>query len=81
MESHKQFTDKYHLSYILLSDDGNRFRKMFGVPSNLFGLISGRVTYAINKEGIVIHTFNSQLQAERHIAESMNALKKLGDTK
>jgi thioredoxin-dependent peroxiredoxin len=77
VESHKQFAKKHNLKYILLSDEGNKVRNLFGVPTNLFGLISGRVTYIVDKQGIVIHTFNSQMQAEKHIEESIKALKNI----
>jgi len=30
----------------------------------------------VNKEGVVIHTFDSQLQTGRHIEEAIAALKK-----
>lgn len=75
VESHKKFADKYRLPYTLLSDGKNEVRRLFGVPSNLLGLIPGRVTYVINTEGKVIHIFNSQKEAEKHIEESMKALK------
>ena len=78
VESHRRFAEKYCLTYTLLSDEENKVRKLFGVPTNLFGLIDGRVTYVVNKQGKVIHIFNSQIQAEKHINESIKALKNLG---
>jgi thioredoxin-dependent peroxiredoxin len=77
VESHKKFAEKYRLSYTLLSDKGNRVRKLFGVPTNFFGLLPGRVTYIIDREGRVAHTFNSQMQTERHVDESLKILKEL----
>lgn len=77
-DSHRKFADKYHLAYTLLSDRGGNVRRMFGVPSNLFGLIAGRVTYIVNKQGMVIHMFNSQIQTEKHIEKALQALKKIG---
>jgi peroxiredoxin Q/BCP len=77
VESHKKFAEKYRLTYTLLSDKDGKVRKLFGVPSDLFGLLPGRVTYVINKQGIVIHTFDSQLQTQKHIEESLSALRKL----
>ena len=78
VESHKKFAEKYRLTYTLLSDTDGKVRKLFGVPSDLFGLLPGRVTYVINKQGIVIHTFDSQLQSQKHIEESLSALKRIG---
>lgn len=54
------FAKKHRLNYTLLSDKGNKVRKLFGVPANFFGLIPGRVTYVIGKEGKVVYVFNSQ---------------------
>lgn len=76
VESHKEFVDKYNLPFTLLADTENTVRNMFGVPKNLF-LIPGRVTYVINKEGVVTYMFNSQLSAEKHINNALEALKSL----
>jgi peroxiredoxin Q/BCP len=52
-------------------------RKKFGVPSDFMGLIPGRVTYIIDREGKVVHVFNSQLQTEKHVDEALKILKEL----
>lgn len=77
VESHLNFAKKYNLNFTLLSDNGNQVRKLFGVPSNLFGLFAGRVTYIVNKEGKVIFTFNSQTKAEKHVAEALRILNEI----
>ncbi|MCC5917620.1 MAG: peroxiredoxin [Cryomorphaceae bacterium] len=73
--SHAQFAKKHNLPFTLLSDPNNAFRKKVGVPTNLLGLMPGRVTYVMNGKGKVIHTFNSQLKAEQHIDEALRAVK------
>lgn len=75
--SHKKFAEKYRLPFILLADTKNKVRKLFGVPSSLMGLLPGRVTYVINKNGIIAHIFNSQFGAEKHITESLSILKEI----
>ena len=77
IESHLEFAKKHRLNYTLLSDPGNKVRKLFGVPGNIFGLIPGRVTYVINKEGKVIYIFNSQIRAEKHVEEALRILKEI----
>ncbi len=77
VESHLEFAEKHRLNYNLLSDKGNKVRKLFGVPGNLFGIIPGRVTYVINKEGKVIYMFNSQIQAEKHVEEALRILQEM----
>jgi thioredoxin-dependent peroxiredoxin len=77
VESHKEFAEKYRLSYTLLSDEGNKIRKLFGVPTNFFGFLPGRVTYVINKAGKVIYLFDSQIQATKHVDEALRILKEM----
>jgi len=38
------------------------------------GIIPGRVTYIIDKKGVVRHIFNSQTQAPRHVEEAKQTL-------
>lgn len=75
VEKHKKFKEKHRLPFQLLADEGNKVRKQFGVPTNLLGLLPGRVTYIVNKEGRVIKVFNSQMRAEKHVSEALEALK------
>lgn len=74
--SHKTFATKYNLPFTLLSDTGNAIRKSFGVPST-FGIFPGRVTYVIDKSGIVKHITNSQLNFQGHIDESLKVVQGL----
>lgn len=78
VQSHREFADKYNLTFTLLADEGNKIRKQFGVPGSFFGLLPGRVTYIVNKEGKVIYTFNSQMNAEKHVSEALRILKEQG---
>ena len=75
VNSHKKFSNQYKLPFILLSDADKKIRKLFGVPDKLFGLLPGRVTYIINKEGIVTMIFDSVL-ATKHISIALESLKK-----
>ena len=77
VESHFEFAQKHRLNYTLLSDKGNKVRKLFGVPGNLFGLIPGRVTYVINKEAKVVYMFDSQTQVEKHVEEALHILRQI----
>lgn len=77
VESHLDFAKKYNLTFTLLSDAGNKIRKLFGVPTNFLGLLPGRVTYVVSKEGKVIYMFNSQMNATKHVDEALAILKDL----
>lgn len=74
--SHQKFTQQYKLPFILLSDTDKKIRKLFGVPSGLFGILPGRVTYVADKTGTIIMTFDSMM-AKRHIPKALEAIKKL----
>jgi peroxiredoxin Q/BCP len=76
VQSHNSFATHHGLPFILLSDEGNTVRELYGVPSTM-GILPGRVTYIIDKKGIVRHIFSSQTQAQRHVEEAKNALKKI----
>jgi peroxiredoxin Q/BCP len=71
VESHKEFAEKNRLKYTLLSDNGNIVRKLFGVPSRVFGLIPGRVTYVADRSGKVVYIFDSQTETQRHADEAL----------
>ncbi len=73
VESHNQFACHHNLPYILLSDSDNSVRKLYGVASTLG--VPGRVTFVIDKEGIVKHVFVSQLQFTKHAREALDALR------
>ena len=78
VESHKAFAEHHNLPFTLLSDGDNTVRKLYGASSTL-GFIPGRVTFIIDKKGVVRHVFSSQLQPEKHIQEAIEVLKKLGE--
>jgi len=77
VESHLKFAKKHNLNFTLLSDKGNKVRKLFEVPTNALGIIPGRVTYVVNKEGKVVFMFNSQSQAEKHVSEALRILNEM----
>jgi len=73
-ESHKKFAEENRLNYTLLSDQNDVVRKLFGVPSSLFGLIPGRVTYVTDRSGKVVYIFDSQTQVQRHADEALKII-------
>ncbi|MBO0685853.1 MAG: peroxiredoxin [Candidatus Dormibacteraeota bacterium] len=72
-DSHKGFAEHHGLPFLLLSDQGGRLRKQYGVPSTL-GILPGRVTYVIDRDHVVRHVFSSQLDAQRHVREALGIL-------
>ncbi len=76
-ESHEQFASHHNLPFILASDENGAVRKEYGVPQQQgsIGIIPGRVTYVIDKAGIVQLVFSSMKDTQKHITESLNVLK------
>jgi peroxiredoxin Q/BCP len=73
VKAHQKFTNQYKLPFILLSDADKKLRKLFGVPNDLLGLIPGRVTYVVNREGVIQLIFNS-LSGKIHIQKALEML-------
>ncbi len=78
-ESHRRFAVLWKLPFLLLSDSKGEVRARYGVPRTL-GLLPGRVTYLIDKTGVVRHVFSSQLQTGRHVKEMLGKLGELVGT-
>ena len=72
--SHRDFASKCGLPFTILSDQGGRVRKLYGVPSTL-GLLPGRVTYIIDKKGVIRHVFSSQMNPTKHVEDAMKVLR------
>ncbi len=74
VDRHSRFAARHRLNFPLLSDTGNKVRALYGVKPALFGLLPGRKTYIIDKQGIVTHIFDYQLRAKKHVAEALKTL-------
>ena len=75
VKSHRQFAKEHQLPFILLSDVDGVIRKRYGVPT-AFGL-PGRVTYIIDRQGIVRRIFFSQFTSKRHVDEALQTLQSI----
>ena len=73
--SHDKFSKRYKLPFLLLSDENAKLRKLFGVKTNLLGLIPGRVTYVVDSQGVIQLIFDSMM-ATKHINKALDFLKK-----
>lgn len=73
-ESHREFAASQRLPYPLIPDEHDQLRQRFGVPNTIF-VVPGRVTYVIDRDGIVRLKFNSQLFGSQHVDEAMQILR------
>jgi peroxiredoxin Q/BCP len=74
--SHQAFVSKHKLPMKLVADEGGRVRALYGVRATL-GLFPGRATFVIDRQGIIRHTFVSQLRFSRHVEEALEAVRQL----
>jgi peroxiredoxin Q/BCP len=77
--SHEAFASGHRLPFVLVSDEGGGLRRAYRV-SRMLGVLPGRVTYVIDKQGVIRHLFKSQLAADRHVAEALSVVNQLART-
>jgi thioredoxin-dependent peroxiredoxin len=73
---HAAFAGHHKLPFTLLSDEGGKVRKSYGVPAAL-GVLPGRVTYVIDRTGTVRHLFNSMTNIAGHVGDALAVVKAL----
>ena len=74
--SHQRFADHHRLPFVLLADTRGEARKAFGVKKTL-GILPGRTTFVIDRQGVVQHVFDSQLRPTAHVGEALDVVKRL----
>lgn len=75
-ETLKRFAEKFRLPFVLLSDPGGEVRRLYGVSRTL-GVLPGRSTFLIDRDGYIQHIFTSQFLPTKHVAEMLEALRTL----
>lgn len=75
--SHQKFTQKHRLPFQLLADTDGQVRKLYEVPRALLGLLPGRVTFVIDKDGVLQYIFNSLSGATDHVSNAKKVLQGL----
>jgi thioredoxin-dependent peroxiredoxin len=67
--SHRKFAEKYSVPFALVSDPDKALSAKFGATGGLIGLLgkSRRVTYVIDKQGVIKGVFQGELSASKHV--------------
>ena len=76
VDKHAAFAGKHELPFTLLSDRGGQVRKRYGV-SAVLGLLPGRVTYVIDRQGTVRHVFSSMTNIGQHVSDALEVVRQL----
>ena len=72
--SHERFANSLNLPYTLLSDSDKSLQKAFKINPQFFGILSRRVTFVFDKEGVLVLVHDS-LNPTSHIYKALKALK------
>lgn len=75
-DSHKGFAANHKLPFILLADKDKKVAGLYGVGKTL-GILPGRITFIIDKQGIIRGIYSSQVNYTKHIEEALGVLKKI----
>ncbi len=74
-DKHAEFAKHYNLPFTLVSDRDASLAAAFGV-SRLGGwLPSKRVTFVIDKDGVVRNVIQSEFNIDKHVQEAIDSLK------
>lgn len=76
-EKHARFAQRYSLPYPLVSDAGGKIAAKYGVARLGGWLPTKRVTFVIDRQGIVRHVIHSEFNIDKHIDEAIEALRKI----
>jgi peroxiredoxin Q/BCP len=74
VNSHSRFKAKYRLPFILVSDPDGKIRELYGAKGFI---IPARVTFIIDKRGVIRHVYNSQLNPTNHVKETLKTLERI----
>jgi peroxiredoxin Q/BCP len=76
-EKHAQFADKYQLPFPLVSDSDGKIANKFGVARFGGWLPTKRVTFVIDKQGVVRDVIQSEFSMDKHVDDAIATLKKI----
>ncbi|MFC4033021.1 peroxiredoxin [Streptomyces polygonati] len=73
--SHEKFAGRHELPFILLADTDKAVRKQYGATT--LGVVPGRITFVIDQEGVIRHTFSAMLKFNDHVDQALSVVKEL----
>lgn len=74
--SHRAFRDKHGLPFLLLTDADRSVAAAFGVKKTL-GILPGRATFVIDRDGVIQSAFSSQLRVRHHVEQALETVRRL----
>ena len=77
-EKNRKFAESLGVEFPILSDEQKTVSQEYGVLMAILRL-ANRVTFVIDKQGIIRRIYSSQLHSETHVREALMALKSISD--
>jgi thioredoxin-dependent peroxiredoxin len=74
--SHETFSRQYRLPFLLVTDSDGELRRRYGVQ-NRMGVLPRRVTFVIDRDGIVRHVFSSMTDIDGHVSDALRVVQDL----
>jgi len=71
--THARFAEKHRLPFPIVADTDRRLRRLCGV-ANPLGVIPGRVTYVIDREGVVRLVYAALFASDAHVKQALAAV-------
>lgn len=75
-DSHRSFRERHELSFPLISDPDGKLSDLYEVRS-LIPIYRPRITYVIDKQGIVRGAFRHDLAIGKHLSDTFDALERI----
>ncbi len=79
-DSHARFRDHHQLPFPLVSDPDKQIVRQYDAEG-LLGFMTARITYVIDKAGVIRAAFRHELAIGRHLADVLDALRSLEPAK
>lgn len=72
----RKFAQRHRLPYTLLSDERGKVHKLYDART-AFGLINNRVTFILDRDGVIRHRFADMMNGAKHVQEALAIIKAL----
>jgi len=74
--AHSKFAQKHGLPFTLLSDPDESVHEAYGVRQSL-GILSGRITFVVDRDGRIRLKFDSLVRVKSHIEKALGVVRTL----
>ena len=72
-----RFRNAFDLPFDLVSDASGKIRKLYDVRRR-FGLGTSRVTYVIDRQGVIRGAFHNEISMSSHVNNTLDTLTAIG---